>query len=141
MRRALGPLVLGATCFVAACASPPPLTTTETEAPGPAATATVCANVESRLVALHLSPDPNVFAREQGMEIDGVAVRVIVELFPGYPLPPLPAIIERRDNLMVQALVTPDRLCEVAEQPGVRTVRTAFQPQPLRSGLGWSEAR
>lgn len=139
MRQALGPIALAVTLASTACATSP-ITSSEVRSPAVEATATHCANVESKLRGLLLAPNRPAYADEQGLDLVGTTIRVIIELDSDQSRPSLPAVIERKDGPLLQALVAPDRLCEIGMQPSVRTVRIAYQPEPL-DGADRSESR
>jgi hypothetical protein len=145
MRHALGPIALAIVLASTACATAPiphndtPSLAVET-APAVETAVADCTNVESQLQGLLEAADRPAFAGRQGLDLEGAAVRVIIELDSAQPGLTLPAVIERTDGPLVQALVSPDRLCEIGARPSVRLVRAAHRAEPL-SGAARSERR
>lgn len=88
--------------------------------------------VESLLLQLVQSSNPEAFAREHGLFFKDGRVRVVIELNdPNYVLPNYYGVEEKRHGSKVQALVKVDRLLELAESPYVRFISSPTPPSEL----------
>jgi hypothetical protein len=90
-----------------------------------------CSRLADDLAAISVATDTFAAARDAGVGIVDGAVRVIVELEPGLEIPAdLPGIVEASYQQFVQLLVEPARLCELASQAGVVSVKAPFHATP-----------
>ena len=86
-------------------------------------------NLESSLVELTQSSDPEVYAQKHGLYFANGRVRVVIELDnPNYALPASYGVEETRYENMIQALVVINKLLELSESPFVRFITIPMVP-------------
>jgi hypothetical protein len=91
-----------------------------------------CPHLESRLYDLIVAQDPTDLARTMGLFYEDGATRVVIQLATPETdtsfLAEYGAQIETQTGSLVQALVPPERLCDLSNDPQVKFVREPQAP-------------
>jgi len=92
-----------------------------------------CPKVEKKLLDLMDASDRAGFAKREGIDYQAGFVRVILELSKkDDALPQQQDVrVEGREGRLVQAMVPVDKLCPLAADPRIVSIRTPAKPVPL----------
>jgi hypothetical protein len=105
---------------------------TDTVAITPRPHSSECPNLESRLYDLTVAQDPENLAQTKGLFYENGATRVVIQLATPEAdtsfLAEYGVQIETQTGSLVQALVPPERLCDLSNDPRVKFVREPQAP-------------
>lgn len=92
-----------------------------------------CPKVEKKLLDLMDASDRAGFAKREGIDYQAGFVRVILELSKKDDAPPQQqdVRVEGREGKLVQAMAAVDKLCSLAADPRIVSIRTPAKPVPL----------
>jgi len=91
--------------------------------------------LDSLLYALALAPDWHEFARERGLALFGMRIKVIVELYDPQVVPQgYYLLVEARSQELMRALVPVSELLRLAGDPATEFVRLPYEPHEAGGG-------
>ncbi|MGQ9477358.1 MAG: hypothetical protein ACUVRH_02575 [Candidatus Bipolaricaulia bacterium] len=93
------------------------------------------AQLDSLLYALTIAPDWHDFARERGLSLLGLRIRVIVELVNPQVLPQgYYLLVEAQAQDLLRVLVPVSELIRLSHDPAVKLVRLPYEPHEAGGG-------